>query len=386
MYSRDIFDCPTPMNIFIDSDSFDPPQVNNEKIAEKLLLFRENKQLRYYKTKEKTLNPLLSSIPDVNDLLENIILGHCKMFDVDYNFSKDLYFPDRVFNYYAEKIFDDYEHNAQTKAKILPLLAHNGISVGGNCSIYITNDEKLLSHRNELLSHRISFSLFGLKTENSICIFSLNEASLVLDLFFKANGHYYSKESRDLTMGSWYHLSSYEKMPHIFGFNDPIMTGLFNRMSFALHCLDEIGIQNFKKVTPNNAYITIYNLTYLISLITGIFDNLAIKTASSLHFKTKHPEVITLKNNQKKFRDYVNVEYPKLFEYIHNSDSFISLIHEFREFAIHREGFDSLTFNNGDENKGFFTCLVKLPPNMNNAIDLIKKNEGNSNVYYPFSG
>ena len=84
-----------------------------------------------------------------------------------------------------------------------------------------------------------------------------------MDLFFKANGHFYSKESRDLTMGNWYRLSSFEKMPHIFGFNDPIMVGLFNRMSFALHCLDEIGIQNFKEVNPNSHYVTTYNFTYL---------------------------------------------------------------------------------------------------------------------------
>ena len=67
-----------------------------------------------------TQNPNLSSFPDVNDLLNEIIQGHCKMFDVDYNFSKNSIDPDRVFNYYAEKIFDDYEHNTQNKAKILP--------------------------------------------------------------------------------------------------------------------------------------------------------------------------------------------------------------------------------------------------------------------------
>jgi hypothetical protein len=156
-------------------------------------------------------------------------------------------------------------------------------------------------------------------------------------------------------------------------------------MSFALHCLDEIGIQNFKEVTPNNQYITTYNFTYLISLITGIFDNLAIMTDSLLHFKIKSHDEKTLSKNRKEFRKHVKEAYPELYDYIHSSDLFISLIHEFREITIHREGFAPLTFRKGDEKKGFLTCFVKLPSNMNKAIDLIKKNEGDSQVRYPFS-
>jgi hypothetical protein len=376
MYSRAIFDHATNLNIFIDSDSFDTPQANNEKIAEKLLLFGKNKQLRYNRTEKKTSNPHLISIPEMNKWMSETIRGLCNQFQNNDNTTKELYFPDRVINEYAEEIFDDYEHSAQTVAKILPIMAYKWFNNKESCSIYITDDEKLLSYRNRLLNQ---------KNSNSICIFSLIESSLVLDLFFKASGLYYSKNSRELTIGYWYHLSTYEKLPHIFGFNDPIMSGLFNRMSFALHCLDEIGIQNFKDVTPNNQYITSYNFTYLISLITGIFDNLAIITDSLLHFEIKTHEEKTLSKNRKVFRNCVKETYPELFDFIHNSDLFISLIHEFREITIHREGFDPLTFRKGDKNNGFLTCFVRLPLNMNKAIDLIKKNEGDPQVRYPAS-
>jgi len=376
MYSRAIFDRATKLNLFLDSDSFDPLQPNNEKITEKLLLFKKNKQLRYFRTERKTSNLLLSSVPEINDWLNETIQGLSNQFQVDDYTIKDRFFPDRVINAYVEEIFDDYEHNAHTIAKILPIMVNNWFNHNGECSIYITNDEKLLTYRNSLLNH---------KNSDSICIFSLDESSLVLDLFFKAVGIYYLKDSHTLTMGYWYHLSSYEKMPHIFGFNDPIIVGLFNRMSFALHCLDEIGIQNFKGVTPNNHYITTYNFTYLISLITGIFDNLAIITDSLLHFKIKSHDEKTLSKNKKEFRKCVKEKYPELFDHIHSFDLFISLIYEFREITIHREGFDSLTFHKSDENKGFLTCFVKLPNNMNKAIDLIKKNERDPHVRYPFS-
>lgn len=376
MYSRPIIDKIDPLNVFIDSNSFDSFPDDDNKLSQKILLFVKNKKLRFYRTEKESSNPLILPVPEIHIWLSEEIRWLSNQFEVDENITKERYFPTRIINNFSEEIFNDYEHTPENIAIILPILIHKFFESNENASIYITDNEKLLSYRYRLLNKENNFS---------ICIFSLYDANLFLDLFFKRNNLYFSQDSRILSVGYWYHLSAYQKMPHIFGFNDPIMIGLFDRMSFALKCLDEIGIQNFKEITPDNNYIAMYHFTYLISLITGIFDNLAILTDTLLELEIKPPEEITLSKNRKYFRERVNITYLELFEYIQNFDLFIALIHEFREIAVHKEGFHSLTFRNTDKKTGFMTCFVKLPEKMNKAIDLIKKNEKKPHVRYPKS-
>jgi hypothetical protein len=365
MYSRPILDKSNQLTVFIDSDSFDTTSDIESKSAQIILLFSNNEKMRFFRTSKETTNSTLSQIPQINEKISNEIKHHCAILDSDESTVKEQFFPIRVMNKLVEEIFDDDEHTPESLNLILPFLTYRFFENRENASIYITNNEKLLEKRN-ILSKNKGFSL---------SIFSIDEARIFLGLFFKKSGLYYLSENTCTHfMGQWYHLSSYEKIPHIF-FKDPIMVGLFNRMSFALQALDEIGMQNYSEATPNNMYITSYHFSFLISLITGIFDNLAIKSDSLLNFKLS-PMQISLRN--KKFRDCV-APYPELFNHIQKFDPFIALIYEFRNNVIHREGFEPLILDFKS-----LSCCVKLTENMAGAIHVINDNKEKFPIRYPY--
>jgi len=373
MYSRPILDQSNQLTVFIDSDSFNTALDTESKSALVILLFFNNEKLRFFRTLKETMNSILSQIPQINVEISNVIKHHCAILDSDESTVKEQFFPIRIMNNLMEEIFDDYEHSPESLNLILPVLAYRFFENHENASIYITNNEKLLKKRN-ILSKEKGFSL---------SIFSIDEARIFLGLFFKKSGLYYlSKTTCTQSMGQWYHLSSYEKIPHIF-FKDPIMVGLFNRMSFAFQALDEIGMQNYSEATPNNMYVTTYHFTFLISLITGIFDNLAIKTDSLLNFKLSPMQISLSKsrssNRDKNFRDCVGAIYMELFNHIQNFDPFIALIYEFRNNVIHREGFEPLILNFKS-----LSCCVKLTKNMDGAIQLINDNKEKFPIRYPY--
>ncbi len=202
--------------------------------------------------------------------------------------------PSNFINTLIEKVFDDYEHDIKNLNRISPIITHKYFESKDNTSIYITNNRELLKYRHFLLRKIDGFLLFILSPE---------EAVLFLDSSFKKQELYYISSCSQTSMFTWYHLSTYEKIPNIFDFHDKISCGLFNRMKFALQALDKIGIENFSVVNLNNVFSTTYHFTFLVSLITGIFDNLAIKTDCILNFNLK-PEAITLsKVGKREFRD-----------------------------------------------------------------------------------
>ncbi|WP_458746469.1 hypothetical protein [Candidatus Nitrosocosmicus sp. T] len=81
-----------------------------------------------------------------------------------------------------------------------------------------------------------------------------------------------------------------------------------------------------------------YHIEYIISLVTGIFDNLALLSNIyySLNFQNR---LVSLSNDSGKvFLTSFGIKNPALKNFIHNSRNFINLVYAFREKVVHQEG------------------------------------------------
>jgi hypothetical protein len=241
----------------------------------------------------------------------------------------------------AQKIFDRTEITEQEFERILLAFVEATLSFGnslGNretANIFITGDSVLLTKRLWFESH-----LPG----GILNIMSLNEATIFLDLFFKKKGKYLMSAHFSLNKGYWYLLSMRLKLPH-FNLGDPMIDSLSKRFEFILMALDEIGIQFYSGANNDTMDNTLYHFNYLITLTTGIFDNLALKTNTGLGINFTDLRKVSINNKAgREFLREVRSKNQTLRDHISNYMPFISLVYELRELVVHREGFEDTAF------------------------------------------
>ena len=147
-----------------------------------------------------------------------------------------------------------------------------------------------------------------------------------LDLFFKFKGKYYLRNNWILNKGYWYWLSMRLKLPH-YNVGDKMIDALAYRFYYVLIALDEIGIQFYLGVDNDTMDNTLYHFNYLISLITGMFDNLALKTNSYLNINFLDFRKVSLSNKSgRSFLRQIRDKRVDIRNHISDYMNFINLI------------------------------------------------------------
>jgi len=194
-----------------------------------------------------------------------------------------------------------------------------------------------------------------------------------MDLFLKYQGKYYLSGRITCNKGYWYWLSFRQKIPN-FHVGDPLLNAFSVRFLYLLESLDEIGFQYYLELDRDTMNTMMYYFNYFISLITGIFDSLAIKTKDKYHLSIgKDNNYSSTSLNKKAGRDFLKVlrgKNQKLHKHISDYAYFRKLIYEFRELLIHREMLEINYFTPNEEEEkhkiGAFAAKKK-------TIDIIKQ-------------
>jgi hypothetical protein len=86
-------------------------------------------------------------------------------------------------------------------------------------------------------------------------------------------------------------------------------------------------------------FIIFYHTEYLIALVTGVFDNLALLTKDC--YGIIH-DTIRVSLSNKEFLEKVETFNVEIKNHIDRYHDFISLIYEFRDKVIHQEGLNQI--------------------------------------------
>jgi hypothetical protein len=245
-------------------------------------------------------------------------------------------------------------------------------------AIFVTENpcflEKLISRDREIFCLRDFFP--------TLRLVNVNQALEICDIFAKSKGLYFGTRS-GVDVTPWYQLYLFSKLTHCpvayqnsFINSNPseVVKALVFRFLKVLLCIDYLGQQHYfaqsikqsidteqskegldilkqeGRLDPEklkgiinlgDSLIIFYHMEYLISLVTGIFDNLAIE--SSNLYNISFPQQIKISLSNIAGRDFlreIKTKNPTLKNHIDNNRNFINLIYEFREKVIHREGLE----------------------------------------------
>lgn len=110
---------------------------------------------------------------------------------------------------------------------------------------------------------------------------------------------------------------------------------------------------------PDNLFLLFYHTEYIISLITGIFDNLALLTKNFYNLNLVEIRISLSKDSGRDFLKLIKSENNDLKMCIDKYRDFINLIYKFREKVVHHDGL----------NQSFRSVV----PNWNSFIEIDKE-------------
>ena len=205
---------------------------------------------------------------------------------------------------------------------------------------------------------------------------------MIIDLHFKRLGVYRFASHFGGNKGYWYWLSMRSKLPH-FIVGDTWVGAIATRFVRALTALDEMGMQFYQGQNNDTLDNILYHFQYLITLLTGILDNLAIKTADKIGANGLNPSHVSLNNSAGgDFLKLVRESEPTIRQHITSFAERINLVYAFRELVIHREGTQGMGFKSATTGDVWEAGVIRASPEQ---IEALKHCKDQARPYDQFS-
>jgi hypothetical protein len=317
------------LGILVDTESFNNLLSNRNTDTELLLKYTALGQLEFIRTPgDTTYNELsciapLTLIHDKDSNLSSIEL-RTKESENSLGFGYRKESIDQI----GKRLYAN-RFSEEIRQRLLLVFIQSILNQCNTTFILLTDQDVLLRNRVWFASH------FPGQPVN---IVTPNEAKEIIDLFLKIRNAYYITPHLKCSKGYYYLLSFRSKIPY-FHFGDRILDAFASRFTYLLTSVDEIAFQYYSGVNNDTMDNILYHFNYFISLTTGIFDSLAIRTKKQFGISVPGgPQKISLNNKiGKDFLKEVKEKNPALRSHVNNHVDFIKLIYGLREAVIHRE-------------------------------------------------
>ncbi|PKL69039.1 MAG: hypothetical protein CVV28_02680 [Methanobacteriales archaeon HGW-Methanobacteriales-1] len=347
------------VRIFIDSQFFNYLLDNENINAQKILIWANAalidsslaKYIEFFRSKCDTSHDNLDKL----DVFK---------FEIDKDFDRIEWglrygqwtFPHEFIEMDCKRFFGVEKLDFKQKRAIYLLIDFNElVNINDNfiTNFLITDDKILL--KNRLAFEKMLNKDYKYVDVQQFNIVNIDEAREIIDLFFKINEKYTTGQV-SISEWQWYWYSFRNKVPffnvHI---DDDFYSSFANRFNYVLKSIDEMGIQYYKGTNNNTQINIMYYFNYYISLVTGIFDNLAIITKNQYNLEFEgdnYPSSISF--NPKAGRNFLNAirtENQELRNHLIEYNDFILLLYRLREVIIHKEMLGKSFFTNEDKTR-----------------------------------
>ena len=285
----------------------------------------------------------------------------------------------------ANKVYDKWPLTKSEKEGVLLVFIH-AILYGpthrlAHTDLLITNNEIIVKNRLWFESH---LPVSG----SPVNIMTTDEALQFMDLFAKYKETYYISSNFTCNRGLWYLYSFKTKVSNFqlpwssVVYGTPIMNGLdilqafSNRFIDLLRAIDEIGFEYYKGVNNDTMDGMVYHLNYFITLVTGLFDNLALLSLSYYPLQVKgvnsrqKDRMFKISLRNKDFLKALKEKNQDLHDFIKNNKNFIELFYPFREEIIHRSGLKKAGFKYTGDDVNWEMNIIRLSEDVANKIEV----------------
>jgi len=313
--------------ILIDSKTY-LKALETDPVAGKILTYDASPQLDFYRTELiiPDYNPL-SKITEIKIEFDDLNVNKVMVPTDEGIVTNFLSYTNDMINITTQRVYEKDNVNEDELHNVL-LSYIQGILNSNYSNVLLINDKALLQKRYSLEK----------RLNKILNIMTISEVKDYLNIYFKNREEYYTAPIFSCDRWMWYWHTMRLKLPY-YNVGEKYIDSLVTRFNYCLMAVDFIGIEFFKGANNTTLEMSIYHFDHLIALITGIFDNFALKINESLTNKVTDRRKINLTNRD--FLKIVRDENIIIRDYIMQHTDFIKLIYSFREIILHREGLDA---------------------------------------------
>lgn len=349
-----------PLQVLIDTASMNEQLSFGNSDAPRLLQYHANEHLRFVRTPEQERHDDLDTIPayefEESDDARHSIHIEWEPPRGTVNRTVAFWYNEGDIKKRAARVYssnrDDYateedieeltEQQVETVKKAFVQAALNRSEDG---QLFVTENETLLSNRRWFENHFPGVPLN---------VMNLTEAIEYVGLYLRYRDVFLLGPKYRIDKFGWYWHLFRSLIPHYHveaDADDDYMRGFGTRLQNLLIALDELGNEYFQEPSNRVKMEFQYHFDYAISLITGVFDALALKTAAKCGIEGIDKEYISLSNNRgRDFLTEVRSNNSQLREHIADHMEYINLIYVLRPLVIHRGGYQDGILADSDAN------------------------------------
>lgn len=334
------------LKIIIDSKSFNKLLLERNEDVKKILNFSGSKFFKFIRSPFESDFEEINNLPELRKIYDNN--GNISKIEVltSKTRSKTSFNHNPAFINDLHQILFKRSNLKDEEIYFLELILFTSTlkNFGDQTCLLVTDNDILLKNRLRLKKEDKIFS----GSAKELNIVTIQECKEIMDLFLKFRHQYLlcakSKITYSINRGLWYWFLFRSKIPnfHVGYPDEPYLDAFSTRFVFLLRSIDEIGFKYYS--VPNNDTLddTMFHFNYIISLIAGIFDALALVTKNKYQLDyggDSNPERTSLnpKAGKKYFLKTLREENLNLRTHINNYVNFIKLIYEIRELVVHRK-------------------------------------------------
>ncbi len=358
------------LDLLIDSASFEESLSKSDGGIERLLDYQTTKMFHFSRSQLQTAHPKLKDIPQFETRSDET--GRISSLEISRAGQKEqigFWFRMEDINLVGKTIFKKESLSSiETSTTLLPFIQAE-IRKSEGYSLLVTRNDVLLTYGSRLESHFPGGPLNVIPPELALEI---------MDLFAKARGDYFISSNYTVNKGYWYWLSFRSKVRH-YHVSEGVLGAFASRFTFLLMALDEIGIQRYLAANNDTIDNSSYHFNYLISLISGIFDSLAIATRERLGLTFEGQPILQrtslYRSPGEEFRKALKGKNQDLWQHIRDYEDFLELILALRQIVLHREGLSQTTVEYRGDDARWRENFLKVS---DDVMQLVEKYEGGS--------
>ncbi len=271
----------------------------------------------------------------------------------------------------ARFVFNTQSPTAQQTQRVLTVFVQRDLTMHWGYDFFVTEDVDLLTQR------------FLLQPQQDILIVTVREAMEIMDLYAKSRGAYFISSYYPCESSWFYYWCLFRARVPYYNVSNDILSAFASRFVYVLMSLDKMGIQYYSGANNDTMEETAYNFNYFVSLVSGIFDALAIYTRERLQLRFSGDNIPSRTSlSRTSGRDFLRAlrqSDPGLGQHVDNYSDFIRLIYDMRDTVIHREGLQRMGFEyDGQNGERWVANFIEV----SNQIGLTIRRCGDRNVPY----
>lgn len=341
------------LRILVDTESMNEELADGNNAASRVLQYAENDEFRFVRTPETQRDEALERITPYSMEIASNGAQVVKVENEKFSSTHLFGYQEEDIRGIAARVYSEDINDTPTEVEdvtdrelstVQKVFVQSAFNSHGEGHLFVTNRSELLSNRRWFESHFPG---------GQLNIMSLRELVEYLGLYLRYRDQFYVGPRFTTGSFGWYWALFRSLVPYYHvreDADDDYMRGFSTRFQNLLTAIDEIGYQYFREPNNETKSKIQYHFDYAISLITGVFDTLALKTAERYDINGIRKEFISLSNNRgREFLNEVRNSNNSLREHISDHMSFINLIYVLRPLVVHRGGYPESMFEDRNE-------------------------------------